>query len=45
VVHGIGVLKLVGMRRELGPIAVAMQCAIKHALDPLGTSTRGHVVG
>ena len=39
--HGVGILKLDGMRRELGPIAVAMQRAIKHALDPLGILNPG----
>jgi glycolate oxidase len=43
--HGIGLLKLDGMRRELGPVAVAMQRAIKKALDPLGILNPGKLVG
>lgn len=43
--HGVGLVKLEGMRRELGPIAVGMQCAIKHALDPLGILNPGKAVG
>jgi glycolate oxidase len=43
--HGIGSLKLDGMRRELGPAAVAIQRAVKHALDPLGILNPGKVVG
>jgi glycolate oxidase len=42
--HGVGVLKRDGMRRELGPIAVAMQRAVKDALDPLGILNPGKVV-
>jgi len=38
-------LKLDGMRRELGPVAVAMQGAIKKALDPLGILNPGKLVG
>ena len=43
--HGVGNLKLEGMRRELGPVAVAMQRAVKHALDPLGILNPGKVIG
>ena len=43
--HGIGSLKVDGMQRELGPIAVAMQRAVKGALDPLGILNPGKVVG
>jgi glycolate oxidase len=32
--HGIGILKRDGMRRELDPGALAMQAAIRQALDP-----------
>ena len=32
--HGVGLLKRAGAARELGPTVVAMQQAIKHALDP-----------
>ena len=42
--HGVGILKVDGMRRELGPVAVAMQRAVKHALDPLGILNPGEVV-
>ena len=43
--HGVGLLKLAGMRRELGPEVVAMQRAIKAALDPQGILNPGKVVG
>ena len=43
--HGVGNLKLEGMRRELGPVAVAMQRSVKHALDPLGILNPGKVIG
>jgi len=43
--HGVGILKLDGTRRELGPIAVAVQRAVKDALDPLGILNPGKVVG
>jgi glycolate oxidase len=43
--HGVGLLKLSGMRRELGPEVVAMQRAIKAALDPHGILNPGKVVG
>ena len=43
--HGVGVLKVDGMRRELGPAVVAMQRAVKHALDPLGILNPGKAVG
>jgi glycolate oxidase len=33
--HGVGLLKRDGMRRELDPAALAMQDAVRHALDPL----------
>jgi glycolate dehydrogenase FAD-linked subunit len=32
--HGIGILKREGMRRELDPGALALQSAVRHALDP-----------
>ncbi len=34
--HGVGLLKRDGMRRELDPGALAMQDAVRKALDPLG---------
>jgi glycolate oxidase len=39
--HGIGLLKRDGMRRELDPGALAMQDAVRHALDPLGLFNPG----
>jgi glycolate oxidase len=32
--HGIGILKRDGMRRELDPGSLALQSAVRHALDP-----------
>jgi glycolate oxidase len=32
--HGVGLLKRDGMRRELDPGCVALQAAVRHALDP-----------
>jgi len=39
--HGVGLLKLDGARRELGPRVVAMHHSIKDALDPAGTLNPG----
>jgi glycolate oxidase len=39
--HGIGLLKRKGMRRELDPGALAMQEAVRRALDPLGLFNPG----
>ena len=39
--HGIGLLKRDGMRRELDPAALAMQQAVRRALDPLGLFNPG----
>jgi glycolate oxidase len=39
--HGIGLLKRGGMRRELDPGALAMQEAVRRALDPLGLFNPG----
>ena len=33
--HGVGILKRDGMRRELDPGSLALQCAVRRALDPL----------
>jgi glycolate oxidase len=43
--HGVGLLKRDGMRRELGPGVLAMQRAIKAALDPRDTLNPGKVLG
>jgi glycolate oxidase len=43
--HGVGLLKRSGMQRELGPEVLAMQRAIKTALDPQGILNPGKVVG
>ena len=32
--HGVGILKRDGMRRELDPGSLALQAAVRHALDP-----------
>jgi glycolate oxidase len=39
--HGVGLLKRDGMRRELDPGALAMQSAVRAALDPLGIFNPG----
>jgi glycolate oxidase len=39
--HGVGLLKRDGMRRELDPAALAMQDAIRQALDPLNIFNPG----
>ena len=41
--HGVGLLKRGGMRRELDPASVALQEAVKRALDPLGIFNPGKV--
>ncbi|GAA1292036.1 FAD-linked oxidase C-terminal domain-containing protein [Pseudonocardia aurantiaca] len=43
--HGVGLLKIPGMRAELGPEVLAMQRAVKQALDPQGILNPGKVVG
>jgi glycolate oxidase len=42
--HGVGLLKRAGMMRELDPANVAMQRAVKDALDPLGIFNPGKVL-
>ena len=42
--HGVGLLKRAGMLRELDPANVAMQRAVKSALDPLGLFNPGKVL-
>ncbi|WP_082473992.1 FAD-binding oxidoreductase [Curtobacterium sp. Leaf261] len=39
--HGVGLLKLPGVRAELGPRVLAMHRAVKDALDPAGTLNPG----
>jgi glycolate oxidase len=39
--HGVGLLKRAGMRRELDPGSLALQSAIRGALDPLGLFNPG----
>jgi glycolate oxidase len=43
--HGVGLLKRPGMHRELGPTVLAMQRAVKAALDPLDILNPGKAVG
>jgi glycolate oxidase len=42
--HGVGLLKKRGMRSEQGPAVLAMQRAVKSALDPLGILNPGKVI-
>jgi glycolate oxidase len=42
--HGVGLLKMPGMARELGPGVLAMQRAVKQALDPHNILNPGKVV-
>jgi glycolate oxidase len=42
--HGVGLLKMGGMLRELDPASVLMQQAVKRALDPLGLFNPGKVL-
>ncbi len=42
--HGVGLLKRAGAARELGPVVVAMQRAIKSALDPANILNPGKAV-
>lgn len=42
--HGVGLLKMRGMDQEVGPVALAMQRAVKAALDPHGILNPGKVV-
>ncbi|WP_374774208.1 FAD-binding protein [Streptomyces sp. NBC_01310] len=39
--HGVGVLKKEWLARELGPVGLEMQRAVKHAFDPLGLLNPG----
>ncbi len=43
--HGVGLLKRDGMHREVGPVNLAMQRAVKAALDPAGILNPGKVIG
>jgi glycolate oxidase len=42
--HGVGLLKMAGLNREIGPANLAMQRAVKAALDPHGIFNPGKVV-
>jgi len=42
--HGVGLLKMDGLRRELDPLDLALQHAIKATLDPLGIFNPGKVL-
>ncbi|MBF4162757.1 FAD-binding oxidoreductase [Nocardioides acrostichi] len=42
--HGVGLLKRDGMRRELDPLAIEVQRAIKRTLDPLDVFNPGKVL-
>ncbi|MEU8589777.1 FAD-linked oxidase C-terminal domain-containing protein [Streptomyces sp. NPDC048664] len=41
--HGVGILKKEWLARELGPVGVEMQQAVKHAFDPLNILNPGKV--
>ena len=41
--HGVGLLKMKGLERELDPASLLMQRAVKHALDPLAVFNPGKV--
>jgi glycolate oxidase len=43
--HGVGLLKREGMRRELDPGSLALQRAVRGALDPLRVFNPGKVLG
>ncbi len=43
--HGVGLLKRAGMRLEQAPAVVALQAAVKAAVDPLGIFNPGKVIG
>lgn len=42
--HGVGLLKRGGLRRESGAASLALQHAVKHALDPRGLFNPGKVL-
>ncbi|MBW9205938.1 FAD-binding protein [Mumia sp. zg.B17] len=42
--HGVGVLKRTLLERELGPVGLGVQRAVKHALDPHGLLNPGKVI-
>ncbi|MQA96069.1 MAG: FAD-binding protein [Streptosporangiales bacterium] len=42
--HGVGLLKMRGMRDEVGDTVLGMQRAVKNALDPVGIFNPGKVV-
>jgi glycolate oxidase len=42
--HGVGLLKMGGMNRELDPASLLMQQAVKRTLDPLNVFNPGKVL-
>jgi glycolate oxidase len=42
--HGVGLLKMGGMTRELDPSSLLMQQAVKRTLDPLNVFNPGKVL-
>lgn len=42
--HGVGLLKMGGLRRELDPASLLLQRAVKDGLDPLGVFNPGKVL-
>ncbi|MDQ4489054.1 FAD-linked oxidase C-terminal domain-containing protein [Sinomonas sp. ASV486] len=42
--HGVGTLKLDGLRKELSPVSLALHHAVKNALDPHGILNPGRAI-
>jgi glycolate dehydrogenase FAD-linked subunit len=42
--HGVGLLKMAGLAKELDPVVMAMHHAVKQSLDPYGILNPGKVI-